>query len=861
MSESKGCNFCRRSGLALLPVRPGVKAQDDSAPDFPSTFTAPAVAAQGETAYTARLLREGFLYIWNEMTGSWINYFSTEEGYFYPLPESGDIPPDVVSGKTRPCISEPSELASASLITLPVLLPPFKNGVFWFAWSEAEWTDAVRKKHEDAGYRAQYMQRFDMDSWINSGSAENVTSISGLTDSVAEYSSGAAGSEIRQWSPVFWKETHAMESINLVMAAESLSPGKGGIIVLDDPVAVTQEISALCNWRLDKNFSSNPDYTRGLALSSALAGLQDAMCTQFERDLLEQDERMENQVRYGWETTGGIPIPAQPSRAASLHELNNQVLSASVAEHWAPYEKYIDRSKEKAFLQKYEKALTAYDQRIISPMVAMYLAWLKSHDLLDYFDHNFDPENVASGSLFVQAIRDCVSGMQDKKGASDYFCEQLTQPSITAMNILLRATVINNLTWTQQVNSAISGGRYDELPWEKLADGFKDITKELKNSIHLVMESYLSAISSILLAVARKSVDGVLMPALVALSSCTGHALKTVKLTGERKYFVSAVLEQLAEMTDQESRVAKDRLRHYIDIEMRRMKISGAVLDGRQESEFIVMIDIDEAKKAASVPSEARAQATAKAIRSAEEINESVFPKFWRDKLSLAKGISTNTLADDATTAVPFAGGFLSMALQWNAVIGAGLPDGFEKGSKFIANIVSAVGASAEMLDSLWRDFRSIRLRGLVRIKYGAGMERFISGVLRRVVRAGAWAGVVAVLWDAWHAIDELLIKDNGSTSLGIAYLASLVGGGLLWASAMTWLALGPFGIVICLILVFGSAIFLASKEKDKIQKWLAAMWWRQIPSDDKDTPEVVLTEKMEMDGFNKLMQPEGAAA
>ncbi|EOC0417692.1 hypothetical protein ACI0Z1_002233 [Cronobacter malonaticus] len=860
MSESKGCNFCRRSGLALLPVRPGVKARDDSAPDFPATFTAPSVAAQGETAYTARLLREGFLYIWNEMTGSWINYFSTYEGYFYPLPESGDVPPGVVSGKTRPCITEPSELASASLITLPVLLPPFKNGVFWFAWSEVEWTDAVRKKHEDAGYRAQYMQRFDMDSWINSGSAENVIAISELTNSVAEYSSGAADSEIWQWSPVLWKETHAQESIYLLMAAEALSPGRGGIIVLDDPVAVAQEISALCNWRLDKNLSNNPEYSRGLALSSALAGLQDAMCTQFERDLLEQDERMENQVRYGWETTGGIQIPSQPSRAVSLHALNNQMLSVTVAEHWAPYEKYIDRSKEKAFLQKYEKALTAYDQRIISPMVEMYLAWLKSQDLLDYLDHNFDPENVASGSVFVQAIRDCVSGMQDKKGASDYFCEQLTQPSITAINILLRATVMNNSAWTQQVNSAISGGRNNnDLPWDKLADGFKDITKELKNSIHLVMESYLSTLSSVLLAVARKSVDGVLMPALVALSSCTGHALKTVTLTGERKHFVSAVLEQLAEMTDQDSRVAKDRLRHYIDIEMRRMEISGAVLDGRQQSEFIVMIDIEEAKKAASVPLESRAQATVKAIHSAEEINESVFPGYWRNKLSLAKGISTNKLASDPTTAVPFAGGVLSMVLQWNAVIGGGLPDGFEKGSKFTANIISAVGASAEVLDTLWRDFRSIRLRGLVRLKFGAGVERFISSVLRRVIKVGAWAGIVAVLSDAYNIYYEGYKKND--ISKGIAYFVSMIGGAFLWASAIAWLALGPLGITICLILVFGSVIFLASKEKDKIQKWLAAMWWRQIPPDDKDAPEVMLTEKMEMDGFNKLMHQEGVAA
>ncbi|HEB0855568.1 TPA: hypothetical protein ACNUZQ_000002 [Citrobacter braakii] len=95
---------------------------------------------------------------------------------------------------------------------------------------------------------------------------------------------------------------------------------------------------------------------------------------------------------------------------------------------------------------------------------------------------------------------------------------------------------------------------------------------------------------------------------------------------------------------------------------------------------------------------------------------------------------------------------------------------------------------------------------------------------------------------------------------MGVAYFVSAIGGGILWVTAIGWLTLGPLGIIVCLALVFGAAIFLASKEKDEIQKWLAAMWWRQIPVDDKDIPEI-MSETAEMDSFNKLMQQGGAAA
>lgn len=169
----------------------------------------------------------------------------------------------------------------------------------------------------------------------------------------------------------------------------------------------------------------------------------------------------------------------------------------------------------------------------------------------------------------------------------------------------------------------------------------------------------------------------------------------------------------------------------------------------------------------------------------------------------------------------------------------------------------SSIGASAEVLNNVWRNFRSIRLRGIVRIQLGTGVERFISTALRGVMWVGAAAGIVAVLWDLIHMVVSFR---SGDTDRGIAYLASMAGGAFLWVAAMGWLTLGPLGIVVCLVLVFGAAIFLASKEKDEIQKWLAAMWWRYIPVDDKDIPEI-MPETAEMDSFNKLMQQGGAAA
>ena len=173
------------------------------------------------------------------------------------------------------------------------------------------------------------------------------------------------------------------------------------MIMLPDPVAVAQELSALSNYRLATNFTQNPTFSRGLALSSSLSALKDALCTQYERDRLSVADGMEQQARNGIAVKSGALLPSLAETQSDLLYYNdNASLKVQVDVFWAQYEKYIDRSKEKAFMDEYNRQFKAYDQRIISPMVTMYLDWLKNDLLLDYLDHNFDPDNIRSGTLF-----------------------------------------------------------------------------------------------------------------------------------------------------------------------------------------------------------------------------------------------------------------------------------------------------------------------------------------------------------------------------------------------------------------------------------------------------------------------------
>ncbi|MRT55315.1 hypothetical protein GJV11_04205 [Enterobacteriaceae bacterium RIT693] len=859
MTTEQGCKFCRRYGLPVLPVRPAVMANDDCLPQLPTEIAVP-IPAQGQTSYTGRLLRDGFLNIWSEAGARWINYYVTSDGYYYPLPENGEVPADIVAGTRKPCVNKPEELATASLITLPVKPAGMKNGVFWFGWSEVEWTDATRKMHEEPAYRSQYMQCFDMDAWVNGGSGKQVLSISRLAGTVAEYSPKAASCSHKTWSLPPFKNARPQEGQNLIQAAEALYAGKGAILVLPDPVAVIQDISALSNNRIEKQFSQNPKYSRGLALSSALSSLKEVLCTQFERDQLTLDSSVEQQARSGIAVQAGVMLPSMASaQQNALYSHNNQSLRQQVNMYWAQYEKYIDRAKEQAFLKEYDAALSAYDQQIISPMVGMYLAWLKGQVLLDYLDSNFDPEDICSGALFTQTVMHCVQHMQDKSDATTWFLEQLSQPSISSSNILLRATVMNNRQWTLRVSDTVSAYKdYGDVPWkDKLVDVYTKITDKAAKNVQFALEGYLNAVSSALAGVLDKAADR-LLPSLVALAASYGMGLKVISSTGERKYFISAIVRQLGEMTDLEGRISASRLRHYVDIEVRRMEIAGVSMVGIHRQKSLVLIDVAEATQTRAIPEAERASAAAKTMRSADEVSSTLFPRQWREKLALAKGSTVNNLANDGAQSLPFAGCVFAIIMQVGAVsksvssLMQGQLTGAEKMSKLIADTIGAGGTLLDAAERVIFKFKSLRLKSLVRLSFGRVGAVGLEKGLQFAGRACAAFGFVAVGWDFYHGYDEIKKEHYG---LGIAYFASGLAGGALVASAVFGsLSLGPVGLAIAIAFVLGSAIYIAMQSRDEIQKWLAASWWRQIPDGESDMPAIWPTMQMEMSQLQRLV-------
>ncbi|PJD15166.1 hypothetical protein B9Q22_04695 [Enterobacter roggenkampii] len=739
-----------------------------------------------------------------------------------------------------------------------------KNGIFWFCWSEVEWTPAVRAKHEDASYRIQYMQPFDMDAWMNTGKADQVIAISALTETVAEYSQGADSSGVRHWSPSYWKRAKALDGSNLVLAAEALSPGKGGIIILSDPVAVAQELSSLVNYRLKTRFAEDPEFSRGIALSATLSGLKQAMTEQFRRDLIAEDKTTEQWSKtVGSRVIAGIPVPSENAEqeAEEAKDWHNRTFDerfeVRAKQRWDDYEKYIDRDKEKAFLTKLDAAVNTYNESVIIPMTEMYLAWLQSEALPTYFEHNFDTKNIPCGAFYLQSVTDCLEGMQDQKLVSQWLYSQLVAEAFSAKNYILQALVFNNDEIAKQIQEKVSKiSVVDAISWENLMDGIKDATEDYSKVLSVKMESYLSCISSGFVRLLRDMTYSKPAISIVAMVANSGYGLKTVVLTGKRKYFLRATLREVARMTDIHDRVSQDKLHHHLDTAMRRMELDGVPMEDMQERRFMVLIDRNEARRISALPKETRIQEATRVLRSADDVTGSVFPRFYSTNMSGLRGATVNRLADTAGGSIPFAGCMASLIFQGGALIGAaGEKDllTWEKGTRFGANVVGAFGTSLEVAERALNDLRVLRLKAIIRSNLGAKALRKTTGFISQGIKVCSKAALVGVFWDGLNSLDFALTGDYG---MAIASLGSSIGG-LLLSGIITGLVLGPLGIAWALVLVFGCAIYMALKGDNDIQKWLKSCLWRKAPEGLYGDPAIYPTGIMEMDAFNDAIKPE----
>jgi hypothetical protein len=299
MSTTKKCEYCDKVGVPIMPLRYAVAPAQSSAP----TATGPSVALSAKAAhYTTRLLRSGYLYVYDEARDRWESYFVTPQAMFFKLAETPGIPP-VLPKKPFDC-ADLSHRALASCITIR----DAKNATnVWLGFSDVEWTAAVREKHSSADYRKRHMRSVKVNAYAGSVDTKYCFDMKDIGKKVAEYAMEPAKIKTDlNWSP-FAIDPRKMQTARLLEESEKLAPGKGFAVVLDDPTGVAAELGVLMQHSLDVYTCADPDKVRKLAVSEVITNLEFKVRDQaWIRAEIEADDRADLR---GSGTAYSVPAP------------------------------------------------------------------------------------------------------------------------------------------------------------------------------------------------------------------------------------------------------------------------------------------------------------------------------------------------------------------------------------------------------------------------------------------------------------------------------------------------------------------------------------------------------------------------
>jgi hypothetical protein len=289
--QVNSCEFCEKQGLPLLLTRYAIAHQDNQAPRLSGQLGGQplnAIPLSGKAHYSLRLVRSGYIYVYNKTFDQWQEYFVTEDGYYFTMPARNANKPRPTPPKDFRCArGEHAHLASVITIQNPK-----HTQEVWIGFSDVEWTEAVLKQHQSETVRQRHMTKIVLSD--GKVVAQNHTApIDKVTEHVPEFKlePASAVKHYDAWNPLRYNPRHYQAKDFLSRIRAVRPQGGAAIVALYDPVGMALELSARMNYLMEQPLAEgqkNQAATRKHAVASAVLQLRGAVKTQAQNDRIDR---------------------------------------------------------------------------------------------------------------------------------------------------------------------------------------------------------------------------------------------------------------------------------------------------------------------------------------------------------------------------------------------------------------------------------------------------------------------------------------------------------------------------------------------------------------------------------------------
>lgn len=799
MNSMKTCEFCDKRGLPLLLVRDAIAPAGSGAPLAP---TLPIEIDAKAAHYTKRLLRSGYVNVFDEARRRWEAYFVTNEGYFYKLLDT----PGVTTPTPQKPFNCPDEghRAIASCIAVP---DPVNATKVWIGFSDIRWTDAVRKVNEDAVYRKRHMVEIDVKAVLQgNNSLDKIKQVDAV---IAEYAMQSVLAKANfSWSPFNFSSRYSHSS-RLKQECDEMRPSKGIIVTVPDPAGLAQELAILMKRNAELFIAARPGDQRNLAASFAIDQIEEAIRIQAENNEIAAAEQIANhQIESN--PAGHWLSETTRKRTEDFRKLYALQLKRAADDAWTKYaDKFNDQARQ-AWSKPFRKRLEDFDAVFIAPLALSHVAWMKSGPLANYFECNYDKSHPESGAVYVAVFTRCITATEDKRACAELY-EKWLEGSVTDVgNLLLRAMVLNQDIVAKEIEKATAFSvNVKSIPWDNIFVAFNGVLGHLSQQTQSGMARLIVEISGAVASAFGKVMDGSpgFRAAVMATGLISGHPIVVCDVTGTKGQFRAQLVKELLRTSGQD--ISKSKMQRAVKAELHRQQIHGVTLEGSASKRWILVADkaMIERMPSGLSPQE-RANWLASSLKKIEDV-EALNLHRWRTVVNsdVRSGIVSGIFQALSLTKL-FADEEKSLNHDKRDAVG-----------RLHAGIAALVGTTTEAISHALAG-RALSLR------FAQGFAAHSATFLKW---SGRLVGLAGGLYVAYFDIEKAKeARQEGKKGLSVLYYSSAsIGAGLsvvLFASQ--WIALAVPIIGVLVLLIVGIGIWIEYLKDNPVQDWLERCPW-----------------------------------
>lgn len=850
MSEPKDktCPFCEKKGLAILPLRAAVGRTDTKFDvlDLPSGFKQDEVASidlpANSAQYTTRLLRPGYLYVFNEVRGEWKGYVVTPQGFLYGFdPDEEATPAD--ADKIEFSCYRTGEEYIARCITIP---DAEHAGKVWLGFSDTAWTQDVLDKHRAEAYRKRHMRVVNAQDWVKGSTDQDGTAeFTKLTSVVNEFTHkgvkhGKQPSQSKKKNPntldpvviygypAFGFSPHAFQGIKHE-ADGLLDWGKKAknqpmMTTVPDPVGISMELNQLALHRASE-WEDEPERKKRFESSAQIENVRNAVANGAVKQ--EADDRVENATWAVAITRLLAPTASRrvirPDWAQRAGSISLQEQGKIAQENWEGYRDSFNHTKRQDFLTQYQSDLGDFDRTTIKSLDRAYIAWLNSSALAESFNCNYSVNDPDNGRDYVLTLKAVLKDASGRNAPRKFVHDQLKGDPNDKTNFVMRALGFNQDDLIKDTIAACERNadgkdpvrtagldiyqateklydRHGSADWKELAGHISALYFEVGGGVIEHLSNFVDkGMAWASASLSEKYVLGSMRAALQAGSP--GMELVGLSFSGSQEQFSRALAIAVADASGGHSGFLRSRARQIANMNPKN------TLTGRA----LLAVDSDEYSYLSRYSPKTKSSTRAAGI--AEEINTETFERLYGStvekgsKLQLKGGVvgaifsalSVRTafkeLADAEASAnkgltIPYMKVSNAMSTLTGALadVAAGISKSFEWGTK-----------APPLLGQLMKE---------------ATYTEALTGVGKLL---GAIGGIVAGVLEIIDGVKEFRTDHvMGFTMMALGGIGVMAGLAIFFGGEVA----GPIGIVVGILVAIGIWVVSWLRDDD-IDKWL----------------------------------------